>query len=57
MGEAADGGRSYVWLDPAFNKGYPGCFIESGQETSFGIIVFMLLYFFKVEGSDIFVPL
>ena len=57
MGEAADGDRSYVWLDPAFDKGYHGCFTENGQETSFGIIVFMLLYFFKVEGSDIFVPL
>lgn len=34
-----------VWLDPAFDKGYHGCFTENGQETSFGIIVFMLLYF------------
>ena len=48
MGEAADGDRSYVWLDPAFDKGYHGCITEKGQQTRFGIIVFMILYFFKV---------
>lgn len=58
MADAPDGGRWYVGLDPAFDKAHRGRFIEIGQVTSFGIIIFhVIVFFLKFGGSDIFVQL